>query len=80
MDAEGEFIDVGTLAAKIEDADFGVGHTTVEAGFRVWLSINSWSAKSASHKCYGRGVNGAHKWPQMGNCMCCAEELTLFLQ
>lgn len=37
MDAEGEFIDVGTLAAKVEDADFGVGYTTVEAGLRVWL-------------------------------------------
>ena len=35
--AEGKFIDVGTLAAEIEDADFGVGHTTVEAGFRIWL-------------------------------------------
>ena len=37
MDAEREFIDVGTLAAEIEDTDLRVGHTTVEAGFGVWL-------------------------------------------
>lgn len=37
MDAEGEFIDVGTLAAEVEDADFGVGYTTVEAGLGVRL-------------------------------------------
>lgn len=35
--AEGEFIDVGALPAEIEDADFGVGDTTVEAGFGIWL-------------------------------------------
>lgn len=37
MDAEREFIDVGTLAAQIENADFGIGDTTVEAGLGVWL-------------------------------------------
>ena len=37
VDAEGEFVDVGTLAAEIEDADLGVGHTTVEAGLGVRL-------------------------------------------
>ena len=37
MDAEREFIDVGTLAAKIEDTDLGIGHTAVEAGFGIWL-------------------------------------------
>jgi len=37
VDAERELIDVGTLAAKIEDADFGVGNTTVEARFGVRL-------------------------------------------
>ena len=37
VDAEGELIDVGTLAAKVEDADFGIGNTTVEAGFGIWL-------------------------------------------
>ena len=38
MDAEGKFIDVGTLAAEIEDADFGVWYTAVEARLGVWLS------------------------------------------
>lgn len=37
MHAKREFIDVGTLAAEIEDADLGVGNTAVEAGFGVWL-------------------------------------------
>lgn len=31
MDAAGEFVDVGALAAEIEDADLGVWHTAVEA-------------------------------------------------
>ena len=35
--AEGEFVDVGTLAAQIENADFGIGHTAVEAGLGIWL-------------------------------------------
>ncbi len=37
MDTEGEFINVCTLAAKVEDTDLRVGHTTVKAGFGVWL-------------------------------------------
>lgn len=37
MDAEGEFIDVGTLAAQVENADFRIGDTTVEAGLGIWL-------------------------------------------
>jgi hypothetical protein len=37
VDAEREFIDVGAFAAQVEDADFGVGDTTVEAGFGIWL-------------------------------------------
>jgi len=37
MDAQGEFINVGALAAKVEDADLGIGNTTIEAGFGVWL-------------------------------------------
>ena len=37
MDAEGEFIDVGTLAAQIENANLGIRDTTVEAGLRIWL-------------------------------------------
>ena len=36
-----ELIDVGTLAAEIEDADLGVWHTTVEArlGVRLVLAV-----------------------------------------
>ena len=37
VDAEGEFIDVGSLAAQVENADFGIGHTTVEARLGIWL-------------------------------------------
>ena len=37
VDAEREFIDVRTLAAKVEDTDLGIGDTTVEAGFGVRL-------------------------------------------
>lgn len=39
VDAEGEFIDVGTLAAQIENANFGIGDTTVEAGLGIWLVL-----------------------------------------
>ena len=31
MDAEGEFVDVGTFTAEIKDSDFGIGNTTVES-------------------------------------------------
>ena len=49
VDAERELVDVGTLASEIEDADLGVGYTTVEAGLRVWLVLavavaTSWTA------------------------------------
>ena len=37
MHTEREFIDVGTLASEIEDANFRVGHTAVEAGLGIWL-------------------------------------------
>ena len=37
VDAEREVIDGGTLAAEVEDANLGVGHTTVEARLRVRL-------------------------------------------
>lgn len=37
VNAEREFIDVGSLAAEIEDADFGVWNTTVEARFGIRL-------------------------------------------
>lgn len=44
VDAEREVVDVGTLAAEIEDPDLRVGDTTVEARLRVRLrrlSVNS---------------------------------------
>ena len=37
MDAEGKFIDVGALAAQVEDTDLGVGNTTVESRLWIWL-------------------------------------------
>lgn len=37
VNAEGELVDTGLLAAKIEDANLGVGHTAVEARLRVRL-------------------------------------------
>ena len=37
VDAEGEFIDVGTLAAQIENANFGIWDTAIEAGLGIWL-------------------------------------------
>ena len=39
VDAEREVIDGSALAAKIVDADLGVGDTTVEPGLGVGLSI-----------------------------------------
>lgn len=41
VDAEGEVIDVGTLATEIENPNLGVGHTTVEPRLGVRLRINS---------------------------------------
>lgn len=46
MNAERKFIDVGALAAEVENADFGVGYTTVEAGFGVRLLSNSFQCVS----------------------------------
>jgi hypothetical protein len=37
VDAEREIIDLGTLPAQVEDADLGVGYTTVEPGLRIRL-------------------------------------------
>lgn len=37
MNAEREFIHIGSLSAQIENADFGVGNTAVEAGFGIRL-------------------------------------------
>lgn len=44
VDAEREVIDVGLLATEIEDADLGVGDTTVEPRLRVRLEKSSLSA------------------------------------
>ena len=43
VDAEREFVDVGTLAAEIEDTDLGIGDATVEAGFGVRLGCRTLS-------------------------------------
>lgn len=37
MHAERKFVDIGTLAAEVEDADLWIGYTTVESRFRVRL-------------------------------------------
>ena len=37
VNAKRKLIDVGTFAAKIENADFRIGDTTVETRFGVWL-------------------------------------------
>lgn len=37
VDAEGEVVNVGTLAAQVEDADLGVGDTTVEPRLGIRL-------------------------------------------
>jgi len=51
VDAEGEVVDVGTLATEIEDADLGVGDTTVEArlGVRLVLAVAVATGGTASH-------------------------------
>ena len=37
MDAEREFIDVGTLAAQVKDSNLWIRNTTIESRFWVWL-------------------------------------------
>jgi hypothetical protein len=39
VNAEREVVNVGALAAKIEDSDLGVGDTTVEPGLRIRLVL-----------------------------------------
>jgi len=39
VDAQGELVDIGLLATEIEDANLGVGHTTVEPGLGVRLVL-----------------------------------------
>jgi hypothetical protein len=45
MDAKRELIDICTFAAKVEDSDFRIRNTTVEAGFRIWLLLANVSKK-----------------------------------
>ena len=45
MDAQRELIHIGTFAAQIENANFWIGDTTVEAWFRIWLD---WIAQLTS--------------------------------
>lgn len=40
VDAERELVDVGALTTEVEDANLGVGDTTVEAGLGVGLKIS----------------------------------------
>jgi hypothetical protein len=51
VDAEREVIDVGALSAQIEDADLGVGDTTVEPrlGIRLVLAVSVATSGTASH-------------------------------
>ena len=37
MDAEGKFVNIRTLSAKIEDSDFRIWDTTVEARLGIGL-------------------------------------------
>jgi hypothetical protein len=46
VDAEGEVVDAGTLAAEIEDPDLGVGYTTVEAGLGERLRKGKYKSQS----------------------------------
>lgn len=81
MDAAGEFVDVRALAAEVEDADLGIGYTTIEPRLRVWL----WKGMSASASgkpmiesvwnIYGDIYNTARGFPEPWE-----ELLTLFLQ
>jgi len=51
VNAEREVVDGGTLATEIEDADLGVGHTTVEArlGVRLVLAVTVATSGTTSH-------------------------------
>ena len=38
MDAQREFIDIGTFAAQVENSNLGIRYTAVESGLGVWLN------------------------------------------
>ena len=73
MYAQREFIDVGSLATQVEDTDFGIGHTTVEAGFWVRLAgitmsanvrVSEWILAAifkTFHSCHEPAIDGPHK-------------------
>jgi hypothetical protein len=42
---EREFIDVGALASEVEDADLGIGYTTVESRLRVGLQRSQYTVQ-----------------------------------
>jgi len=49
--AKGEVIDRGTLTAKIENSDLGIGHTTVvpRLGVRLVLAVAVAASGTATH-------------------------------
>jgi len=49
VDAEREFVDIGTLSPKIEDTNLGVRYTTVESRLRVWLVLAISVASSGAY-------------------------------
>jgi hypothetical protein len=51
VDAKREFVDIGTLSSKIEDANLRVRYTTVEAGLgvRLVLAVSVTSRRSSGH-------------------------------
>lgn len=51
VDAEGELLDTSTLAAKVEDADLGIGHSAAEArlGVRLVLAVAVAASGTATH-------------------------------
>lgn len=59
VDAEREVVDVGALSAQIEDADLGVGDTTVEPRLRIRLvlAVSVATSRTASHF-VGVSLNG----------------------
>ena len=40
VNAQREVVDRRALSAQVEDSDLGIGHTTVEPGFRVRLGVH----------------------------------------
>ena len=51
VNAEGELVNSGTLAAEIKNADLGIGHTAAEArlGVRLVLAVAVATSGTATH-------------------------------